>query len=100
MSVEERIQGLLGSLGTRVDAAILQDADELLRGGEWGVAFEALCDSVYETEVPLFDGEIREFEIVGQYLSSVSPFPDRGVWKMLKQLRADDAVGTFLSDAG
>src|SRR5918997_1688834 len=62
---ESRVQALLASLATHVEAWALEEPRALLDAGEWGMAFEALRYNLYEKDIPVFPGEVAEIESLG-----------------------------------
>ena len=81
---ESRMQALLASLATHVDAWALEEPRELLDAGEWGVAFEALCDNLYEKAIPVFPGEVAEIESLGEGMKI-----QRRAWRLMHELRVE-----------
>lgn len=81
---ESRMQALLASLATHVEAWALEEPRELLDAGEWGVAFEALCDNLYEKDIPVFPGEVAEIESLGEGMNI-----QRRAWRLVHELRIE-----------
>lgn len=79
--LELRIRALVTSLAVRVAASILDEPVALLDAGEWGVAFEALCDNLYEEQAPVFGGAVAEIEAIGAELEST-----RRSWRLVREL--------------
>jgi len=48
------------------------------------VAFEALCDNLYEKEVPVFPGEVAEIESLGEGMNI-----HRQAWRLMHELRVE-----------
>lgn len=78
---EVRLRALLASLNVHVDARALEEPIELLDAGESGVAFESLCDNLYDGEVAVFPGELAEIESLGAALQS-----PRRAWRLMHEL--------------
>lgn len=68
LTVEERILSLLASLSSRVPADIIDRARAEVEYGEYGVAFESLCENVFEVDARLTRSHLREFEDLAAHL--------------------------------
>ena len=79
--IEVRLRSLLASLAVHVEAWALEEPTALLDAGEWGVAFEALCDNLYDGELAVFPGEVTEIESIGTALGST-----RRAWRLVREL--------------
>ncbi len=79
--LELRLRSLIASLAVRTEAWVLDEPVALLDAGEWGLAFEALCDNVYDAEMKVFPGEVVEIESIGAQLGST-----RRSWRLVREL--------------
>jgi hypothetical protein len=75
---ELRLQSLLLKLAAHVDAILLEEPAALLRAGEWGVAFECLCDKLYEFAIPLYSREVADIEFIGGLTAN-----PRHAWRLI-----------------
>ena len=78
---ELRLRSLIASLAVHVEAWALEEPMALLDASEWGVAFEALCDNIYDGEVAVFPGEVVEIEALGKELGTT-----RRAWRLVHEL--------------
>jgi hypothetical protein len=84
LMLEVRLRSLLASLAVHVEAWVLEEPTALLDAGEWGVAFEALCDNIYDGELAVFPGEVAEIESLGASLGST-----RRAWRLIRELMVE-----------
>lgn len=78
---EIRLRSLLGSLAVHVEAWAIEEPRALLDAGEWGVAFESLCENLYDGELAVLPGEVAEIESLGAALGST-----RRAWRLIREL--------------
>jgi hypothetical protein len=78
---ELRLRALLASLAVHVEASAIEEPTALLDAGEWGIAFDALCDNLYDGELAVFPGEVAEVESLGAALNS-----KRRAWRLIREL--------------
>lgn len=78
---ELRLRSLLASLAVHVEAWALEEPLALVDAGEWGLAFEALCDNIYDGELAVFPGEVAEIESLGEEMGS-----PRRAWRLVHEL--------------
>ncbi|MGB6056898.1 MAG: MafI family immunity protein [Microthrixaceae bacterium] len=83
--LELRLRALLASLAVHVEAWVVEEPTALLDAGEWGVAFESLCDNLYDGEISVFPGEVAEIESLGTELGST-----RRAWRLVRELVIGD----------
>lgn len=86
---ELRLRALLASLAVHVEAWVLEGPMELLEAGEWGVAFESLCDNIYDGEIAVFPGEVAEVESLGADMNS-----RRRAWRLIRELMVGAPFGS------
>ncbi len=86
---ELRLRALLASLAVHVEAWVLEEPTALLDAGEWGIAFESLCDNLYDGELAVFPGEVAEIESLGEEFGS-----ERRAWRLIHELRTPAQGGT------
>ena len=79
---ELRMRALLASLSVHVEAWVVEEPAALLDAGEWGVAFEALCDGIDDGDIAVFPGEVAEIESLGRHLGS-----PRRAWRLVRELQ-------------
>lgn len=84
MQFESRMRALVASLATHVEAWLVEEPESLLDAGEWGVAFEALCDNLYDQTVPVFPGEVAEIESLGEGMKI-----QRRAWRLVRELMVE-----------
>lgn len=78
---EVRLRSLMASLAVHMEAWALEEPVALLDAGEWGIAFEALCDNIYDGELAVLPGEVTEIEALGKELGS-----SRRAWRLVHEL--------------
>ena len=83
--VEVQLRSLMASLGVHVEAWALEEAADLLNAGEPGLAFETVCDCIYDGEIRVFPGEVAEIESIGRQLGSA-----RRAWQLIRELQIGD----------
>ena len=84
MQLESRMHALIASLATHVEAWVVEEPASLVDAGEWGVAFETLCDNIYEREVAVFPGEVAEIESLGEGMKV-----QRKAWRLVRELTVE-----------
>jgi hypothetical protein len=81
LMLELRLRALLASLGVHIEAWALEEPYDLIDHNEFGVAFDSLCDNIYEADIAVFPGEVAEIESLGRLLGS-----DRKAWTLVREL--------------
>lgn len=85
VTAEVQIRSLLASLAVHVEAWVLEEPTALLDASEWGLAFESVCDNLYDAEIGVFPGEVAEIESIGRQLGST-----RKAWRLVRELQIGD----------
>lgn len=83
--IEVRLRALLASLAVHTEAWALEEPSDLLDHNEFGLAFETLCDNIYENDLSVFPGEVAEIESLGRLLGS-----GRRAWTLIRELMSGD----------
>ena len=83
--IDVQLRSLMASLAIHVEAWALEEATELLDAGEPGLAFDTVCDCIYDGEIGVFPGEVVEIESIGRQLGSA-----RRAWQLIRELQIGD----------
>ena len=75
------IRSLIDEVADSLPVDNISGARDLLRHGEWGLAFELICTQLYEYEVLIAPEMYETIEQLGQKMK-ISP----DEWKMLREL--------------
>jgi hypothetical protein len=85
-SISSQLLEVLDSVGTTLRPEDYREALCELRAGEFEVAFEVICQQLFEYSLPLTRGDYDRLAAVGKEME----LPERR-WKFLERLIAGDA---------
>lgn len=79
-AVEEKIKNLLTSAASGLSDADIKNASELIDHNEFGVAFELICDQLYENESQISSELINDISLIASSIGL-----DDNSWSFLKK---------------
>ena len=68
MTVEIELTALADSFAGRLPDSIIEDVKEYVDFREWGVAFNLLCEQLYEFDIAISESEWEQIENIGKAL--------------------------------
>lgn len=80
--IDSQLRSLMASLAVHVEAWVLDEAADLLAAGEVSLAFDTLCDCIYDGGIGVFPREVAEIESIGRQLEST-----RRAWRLVRELQ-------------
>lgn len=77
--IEESLLRVLATYAVHLPAAQVNEMADLVRAGEPGIGFENLCTQLYEYDVSVDDGTLRQLEVIGGHMGIATKY-----WERLK----------------